>query len=184
MTGVAQSCYLPLLKAGGNIQVVTTAPECHTLWQGRYAVRQMTFCSFQPALSQCFLTPNLTTLWRPSAARGSVSFFEVKVFLRPSETVYMQVLWACQKGKETVRVAFQELNEAGLMARFLGLRLFMPLSHLARPEPGKFMTHEVSGNHERYKNQRNRSMGRLSPPWIDKQVCSVPAISVLRMCRS
>jgi hypothetical protein len=45
-----------------------------------------------------------------------------------------------------MRVNFQELNEGGLMARFLGLRLFMPLSHLARPEPGKFMSQEVRGS--------------------------------------
>ena len=55
----------------------------------------------------------------------------------------MQALQMCRERKETVRVAFQELNEGGLMARFLGLRLFMPLSHLSRPEPGKFMSHEV-----------------------------------------
>lgn len=58
--------------------------------------------------------------------------------------VDLQTLQACRNGKETVRVAFRELNDGGLMARFLGLRLFMPLSHLARPEPGKFMNHEVS----------------------------------------
>lgn len=58
----------------------------------------------------------------------------------------MQALRACREGKETVKVAFQELNEGGLMARFLGLRLFMPLSHLARPEPNRYMTHDVSSN--------------------------------------
>ena len=58
----------------------------------------------------------------------------------------MQALRMCRERKETVRVAFQELNEGGLMARFLGLRLFMPLSHLSRPEPGKFMSHEVSSS--------------------------------------
>lgn len=42
-----------------------------------------------------------------------------------------------------MRVKFLELNEGGLMARFLGLRLFMPLSHLAREEPGKFVPAEV-----------------------------------------
>ena len=57
-----------------------------------------------------------------------------------------QAMRMCRERKETVRVAFQELNEGGLMARFLGLRLFMPLSHLSRPEPGKFMSHEVSSS--------------------------------------
>jgi ribosomal protein S1 len=62
------------------------------------------------------------------------------------QLICLQAMRMCRERKETVRVAFQELNDGGLMARFLGLRLFMPLSHLSRPEPGKFMNHEVSSS--------------------------------------
>lgn len=45
--------------------------------------------------------------------------------------------------KETVRVQFQELNEGGLMTRFLGLRLFLPLSHLLKEDPRAFLSPDV-----------------------------------------
>lgn len=54
-----------------------------------------------------------------------------------------QALRASEVAKETVRVQFQELNEGGLMTRFLGLRLFMPLSHLLKEDPRVFLSPEV-----------------------------------------
>ena len=42
-----------------------------------------------------------------------------------------------------MQVAFTHMNEGGMMTRFLGLRLFMPLSHVHKPEPRTFLDQQV-----------------------------------------
>ncbi len=50
-----------------------------------------------------------------------------------------------REDKESLSVQFSGVNEGGLMAYVLGLRLFMPLSHLDRGDSRVYLTPQVRG---------------------------------------
>lgn len=53
-----------------------------------------------------------------------------------------QALKLSQEDKETFLVHFSNVNEGGLIGQFMGLKIFMPLSHIHRSEPDMYLSHE------------------------------------------